>query len=142
MSNNFIKFEKNKQVSNFKFVANVYNYSGSWFNEVCFIEKDDSSLFFYFFSFWGIFGSFFLSLNNDLIRQIKVSGLLKFNLYEWDLMWLLGGWFEFSFEIQVDWQAKRRRCRVNDRSRKFRLEPFDKLNSQKSEKRDVLAHES
>ena len=139
MSNNFIKFEKNKQVSNFTFVANVYNYSGSWFNEICFIEKDDSSLFF---PFLGIFSRIFLSLNNDLIRQIKVSGLLKFNLYEWDLMWLLGGWFEFSFEIQVDWQAKRRRCRVNDRSQKFRLEPIVKLISLKSEKRDVLAHES
>ena len=139
MSNNFIKFEKNKQVSNFTFVANVYNYSGSWFNEICFIEKDDSSLFF---SFLGIFGRIFLSLNNDLIRQIKVSGLLKFNLYEWDLMWLFGGWFEFSFEIQVDWQAKRRRCRVNDRSRKFRLEPIVKLISLKSEKRDVMAHQS
>ena len=48
MSNNFIKFEKNKQVSNFTFVANVYNYSGSWFNEICFIEKDDSLFFFRF----------------------------------------------------------------------------------------------
>ena len=46
MSNNFIKFEKNKQVSNFTFAANVYNYRGRWFNEICFIEKDDSSVFF------------------------------------------------------------------------------------------------
>ena len=134
MSNNFIKFEKNKQVSNFTFDANVYNYRGSWFNEFCFIEKDDSSVFLFFFRFLGIFGRIFLSLYNDLIRQIKVSGLLKFNLYEWDLMWLLGGWFEFSYEIQVDWQANRRRCWVNDRSQKFRLEPNDKLILLKSEK--------